>query len=80
MLEPPLPRFTAAPTLRADGTIAAICPSCGTVGTTFRPEPGAMVWQRCPRRGCAQMFAVYVWPHWMDLMGLAPVDAGAAAD
>ena len=84
-------RYTAAPVLRANGTIAAACPLCGTIGTTFRPEPGAMIWQKCHRRDCGQMFALYVFPHWMEILTEAveivraerdgpPIDGAAPAD
>lgn len=52
------------PRIRADGTIPAVCPICGTIGTTFRPEPGAYIMQRCPRRTCGIYYAIMIWPHW----------------
>ena len=71
-------RHTATPILRANGTIAAECPICHTIGTTFRPEPGTMIWQKCPRRDCGQMYACYVWPHWRQLVQGPPIDADGA--
>ena len=67
----------AAPVIHEDGTIYARCPRCGTVGTSFRPEPGAYILQKCPRGECKMNYAVYVWPHWMELVTGPPVDVTA---